>query len=216
METTVAVVEADPTACKAMQSLIESMSVSSQTYSDLQACLREFDSTQTACLVVGAQRDGEAELGKLLPLLEQQPAARVILLTDGSPTALVVKAMRAGVSSVLEHPFAFADLVDAVKTAIEENAGRLQAERKRLPEEISELLTRQEEDIAMLLIEGAATKEIAARLDLSVRTIHYRKNTIFKKIGAENRNQAIKMLTRQTPSAAKRQPSAMQTIGDHQ
>jgi FixJ family two-component response regulator len=196
METIVAVVEADQTACNAMQSLIESMSFSSRRYSRLEDCLRSFDPTQTACMVVGAQNDGATEVKQLLPLLEQQPAARVILLTDGSPTALVVKAMRAGVSCVLEHPFSFDDLIDAVKAAIEENTAMLQAERKRLPEEISELLTRQEEDIAMLLVEGAATKEIAARLDLSVRTIHYRKNTIFKKIGAENRNQAIKMLTR--------------------
>ncbi len=215
METIVAVVEADQTACKAMQSLIDSMSFSSQLYSQLGDCLSDFDATEVACMVVGAERDGAAELGQLLPLLQQQPAARVILLTDGSPTSLVVKAMRAGVSCVLEHPFSFDDLVDALKTAIEENAEMLQAERKRLPEEISELLTRQEEDIAMLLVEGAATKEIAARLDLSVRTIHYRKNTIFKKIGAENRNQAIKMLTRQTMSVVTRQPAAMQTIGDH-
>lgn len=214
MKTTVAVVESDPTACSAMQTLIESMSFSSQCYEDLGECLQGFDATRINCVVVGAQSDGSAELDLLLPVLEQQPAARVILLTDGSPTRLVVRAMRAGVSCVLEHPFAFRELVNSLRIAIEENTGALQAERKRLPEEVAALLTRQEEDIAMLLVEGAATKEIAARLDLSVRTIHYRKNTIFRKIGAENRNQAIKLLTRQTNLNASCVPAVMQTAGE--
>lgn len=199
MEITVAIVEADGLARSAMQTLVESIGFSVRTYSQLDQCIAQFDATQMGCMIVGGQTDGETELTQLIPLLERQPAARVVLLTDGSPTTLVVKAMRAGISCVLEHPFSCNELVTAIELAIRENAGTLQAERKRLPEQISQLLTRQEEDIAMLLIDGAATKEIAAKLDLSVRTIHYRKNTIFKKIGASNRNQAIKLLTRQSP-----------------
>lgn len=190
-----AVVEAEPSVRDALSVLVESAGHEARCFSCLEKCLDGFDAEQMGAIVVGAERDGAHELDQLMPLLDEQPAARVILLTDGSPTALVVKAMRAGVSNLLEHPFSYDQLRVALDLAVNENHEQLQAERKRLPSEISQRLSPQEADIAMLLIGGAATKEIAAKLDLSVRTIHYRKNAIFEKIGAENREQAIKLLT---------------------
>lgn len=205
IESQVAIVESDPTVRAAFQSVIEAMGLRPRPFETLTACEASYDSTTMTCVLVGAHGDGAEELNQIELFIEEHPAARIILLTEGSPTHTVVRAMRAGVSNLLEHPFQFDELCEALKLAQRENAEFLEAERQRVPDHIANLLTPQEEVIAVLLLRGAATKEIASKLDLSVRTIHYRKNNIFKKIGAETREQAIKILTHRSIDQANHQ-----------
>lgn len=208
----VAIVESDKSFREAMAALIEAMGHETQGFAELAECVAAWDSNDFACVVVNSKRDGNAELDLLLPTIQRNQANRVILLTDCSSTSTVVRAIRGGLSNLLEHPFHFSKLREAVAEAIEEHASLLQAEGKQIAPEISQLLTPQEEDIAKLMLEGAAIKEIAARLDVSIRTIHYRKNEIYRKINVDSRAEAINILKLNTSASRLSTVSSPSTI----
>lgn len=194
MSIKIAVVEQDSSFREAMSVLVESIGFTAVPF----ACLDDFISANEnntfASLVLSARRDGRDELEAILALVHRQPATRVVMLTDGSSTSMVVRAIRGGLSNLLEYPFNFSELTEAINEAVKEHANLIQALGKQIAPEICELLNPQEEDIATLMLEGASVKEIAAKLDVSVRTIHYRKNEIYRKIGAKTREQALKAL----------------------
>jgi len=190
----IAVIEPDSSLREAIAALVESMGHEVSRFDSLDDYFTMPDQQEIAALVVNAKHDGVVEFERLLPMIQRQPNHRVVLLTDGTPTSMVVRAMRSGLSNLLEHPFPFIALREAIADAIQEHAKLLQAQGKQIAPEISELLTPQEEDIAVLMLEGASVKEIASKLDVSVRTIHYRKNEIYQKIGVTSRSQAIQTL----------------------
>lgn len=157
----------------------------------------QFDGQVPGCVLVGSPGDAAEEtVVWMASFLQEHPTARPILITVGCKVAFAVHAMRQGFSYVLEYPFTYEQFSEAVHLAIEESEAKIHAETNRLPATVTRLLTAQEEDIVSLMLNGAATKEIAVRLNLSVRTIHYRKNAIFKKVGANSRSHLMQILTR--------------------
>jgi FixJ family two-component response regulator len=209
MSRAVAIIESDSTVKSAMYLLLESLGFDVVSVDSPEDVLRRSSLARVGCLIVGARGDGELELNTLEPLLRSTTAPRVIVIAEHTSTSIVVRAMRLGVSHFLEHPFAVDQFVSAIQVALSEHAQQLEAERKKLPDSVVHLLTPQEEEIAKLLVRGAATKEIAAKLDLSVRTIHYRKNNIYKKIGAEDREQATRILAGRDVADERHQPSSL-------
>jgi len=150
---------------------------------------------ESACIVLNS---GFLELKQALAwaeeIIRRQSDARIILLCSDCETREVVNAMRLGLSSVLEYPFSYAELEQAIHLAMEENRQRLQRLKNQLAPDVAALLNKQEQEIAQMLLEGAGTKQISVKLDLSIRTIHYRKKAMFRKLGACGRSAALETL----------------------
>lgn len=127
-------------------------------------------------------------------LVEQIPVLRIIVICGRCETSQVVQAMRLGLSSILEFPFSFQEMEQSITNAILDNRRLLSETRNRLAPDIAGLLTRQEQEIAQMLLDGAGTKQISVKLDLSIRTIHYRKKEMFRKLGASGRGEALQAL----------------------
>jgi DNA-binding NarL/FixJ family response regulator len=62
-----------------------------------------------------------------------------------------------------------------------------------LGEELIEPLTDREAEVLQLLAQGMANKQIAARLNLSTHTIKYHMASIYSKLGASNRTEAVRL-----------------------
>ena len=195
-DTVVYIVEAEPMIRHFIEVSITSMGFTSVPLQTLEQLPSLFNGNRPGCILVGTQTEGAAETTWMTAFLESNPTARPILITVGCKVASAVNAMKHGFSSVLEYPFTFEQFSTAVNDAVAESEERIASESNRLPVTVTRLLTAQEEDIVSLLMNGAATKEIAVRLNLSVRTIHYRKNAIFKKVGANSRSHLMQILTR--------------------
>jgi len=46
------------------------------------------------------------------------------------------------------------------------------------------------------MVRGRTTKQVAAELDISIRTVHYRKKALLEKVGVQNRSEAIELVRR--------------------
>jgi len=150
---------------------------------------------EPSCIVLNS---GFLELKQALEwaaeIMRRHAKARIVLLCSDCETREVVNAMRLGLSSVLEYPFSYAELEQAIHLAMDENRELVQRFRNQLAPDVAALLNKQEQEIAQMLLEGAGTKQISVKLDLSIRTIHYRKKAMFRKLGACGRSAALEAL----------------------
>ena len=138
-------------------------------------------------------------LDALVHLKRDNPVVRVVFLTMHRDAAYARRALEAGASGfVLKHS-APAELVLALRAALQ---GRtfitpdLAAEVFRTAKEKDNdpvaALTPRQREILQLLAEGKSAKEIAAALDLSARTVEFHKYTLMDALGMENSAELIR------------------------
>jgi len=138
-------------------------------------------------------------LDALAHLKRDNPAVRVVFLTMHRDAAYARRALEAGASGfVLKHS-APAELVLAVRAALQGRtfiAPDLAAEvfRTAKGKDADPLatLTPRQREILQLLAEGKSAKEIAAGLGLSARTVEFHKYTLMDALGMENSAELIR------------------------
>jgi DNA-binding NarL/FixJ family response regulator len=135
----------------------------------------------------------------MAPLRQDNPEVRVVFLTMHRDAAYARRALEAGASGfVLKHS-APAELVLAVRAALQ---GRtfitpdLAAEVFRTAKEKDAdplaAVTPRQREIVQLLAEGKSAKEIAAALSLSARTVEFHKYTLMDALHVENSAELIR------------------------
>jgi NarL family two-component system response regulator YdfI len=126
------------------------------------------------------------------------PAVQVVILTTYDDDQYIVRGLRAGARGYLLKDTDRKVLYDAIRAAargesllpsavVDKVVAHLQGAQ---PVE-SETLSRREAQVLALLAEGAANKEIARRLGISERTVKAHVTSIFNKLGASSRAEAV-------------------------
>jgi DNA-binding NarL/FixJ family response regulator len=135
-------------------------------------------------------------LDALCPLKKDNPRVQIVLLTMHQEVAYARRAMEAGAAGfVLKHS-APAELVAAIRAALEGKtyltpalAGEVLYEIQRDPKATKDpvaSLTARQREILQLFAEGGSAKEIAAALDISVRTVEFHKYQMMETLGLHN------------------------------
>jgi DNA-binding NarL/FixJ family response regulator len=138
-------------------------------------------------------------LDALATLKRDNPDVRVVFLTMHRDAAYARRALEAGASGfVLKHS-APAELVLALRAALQGRtfiAPDLAAEVFRTAKEKDAdplgALTPRQREILQLLAEGKSAKVIAAALGLSARTVEFHKYTLMDALGMENSAELIR------------------------
>jgi two-component system, NarL family, response regulator NreC len=118
------------------------------------------------------------------------PQTKVIILSIHANRAYVLQVLQAGASAYLLKDSAFEDLATALNAArkgemyLSPGISEIQTGKSTqdaTPQ--SERLTNRELQVLQLIAEGKTTKEIAARLTVSVKTIETHRKQIMEKLG---------------------------------
>ena len=139
-------------------------------------------------------------------LREALPDTRVLVLTMHKEDEYVLQAVRAGASGYLVKDSAASELLAAVRSL---HAGRgyfgpqaamtlaeqLQHPERTLDDPYGRLTTR-EREVFHLLAEGLTTKEIARRLDISVKTAENHRGRVLDKLGTRNTAELVRYALR--------------------
>jgi DNA-binding NarL/FixJ family response regulator len=123
-----------------------------------------------------------------------------IVLTDGGSGTGLAQAVRSGIAGILPGN-AGGDLLVAAIAAVKIGlvvvhpeqfaaARTTSAEVEERPE-LLEALTTREKEVLRMLAEGLANKEIASRLSISEHTVKFHVASIFGKLGAASRAEAV-------------------------
>ena len=137
----------------------------------------------------------------LAQLKRDDPDVRVVFLTMHRDIAYARRALEAGASGfVLKHS-APAELVLAVRAALQGRtfitpalAGELLQSIRREPDAAADpvaSLTLRQREILQLLAEGRSAKEIATALDISARTVEFHKYRMMESLGVKSSAELI-------------------------
>ena len=128
-------------------------------------------------------------------IVAERPATRVLIVSAYDDRQYVLEALRAGASGYLLKTAPSAELVDAVR-AVGSGATVLQAEVSRSlassdGDRLSLEPSPRELEILRLVAAGKPNKEIARDLGISARTVEGHLNSLFSKLGASSRTEAL-------------------------
>jgi len=133
-------------------------------------------------------RDGFSVLAEIR---RRWPGVRVIVLTMHSSGEYVARAVREGAKGYLLKDSAVQDLVAAIEAVMEGGEFYSPAVQRSLADALRqesrppsplEQLTEREREVLRLVAEGLATKEIAARLFISTRTVESHRANLMRKL----------------------------------
>src|SRR3984893_4148936 len=119
----------------------------------------------------------------------------VIMITAYGDVGMAVKAMKAGAFDFLEKPVRQDELLSGIERALLSLSDRpqpLDEERKTAATKIESLTGRQRE-ILDLVLAGNPSKNIAADLQISQRTVDNHRAAIMRKVGAKSLSSLIRI-----------------------
>ncbi len=155
------------------------------TYASCETFLTAFQPAPGQCLVVDANLPGLCGLDLIRQLRAAGHDVPSILMTGSGDITRVVEAMTAGASDFLEKPIAGADLLASITRALGLGRGsdaRLAWERQATAQLAS--LTSRQRQIMTLVLDGQPSKNIAADLNISQRTVENHRAAIMHKTGS--------------------------------
>jgi two-component system, NarL family, response regulator YdfI len=150
-------------------------------------------------LDIGAPVDEAMSIA--LESLGEPPSATLVILTDDVERFLAADAVRSGVRAILPREAKPEEICAAIQASL---AGLVVIHPDALdsllptdPEKQSEvdssdqILTPREIEVLRMIAEGMGNKEIASKLRISDHTVKFHISSIFAKLGAANRAEAV-------------------------
>lgn len=181
------IVDDDIRLCEAMREVLEEDGKSVEAYSTSEAFLDAYRPGRGQCLVIDAYLPGMLGLDLLRRLRDGGDRLPAIMITGSSDVQMAVQAMKAGASDFIEKPVGRDDLLASIGRVIEQShaAPRQPAWQEGAARQIAGLTVRQREIMEMVLA-GHPSKNIAADLNISQRTVENHRASIMQKTGAES------------------------------
>jgi len=133
----------------------------------------------------------------------EHPGVRVVMLTMHADRDVLVEAIRAGADGYLVKDCSVDEVADAVRQAAAgqtsltpELAASMLVEVRRLDEAVpadseDRIVSKREEEVLQLIADGCSTPEVAARLYISQKTVKNHLASIYEKLDARDRTQAV-------------------------
>lgn len=129
-------------------------------------------------------------------LVEASPSLRVLVFTAYDTDERVLGAIKAGAKGYLLKGATAADLSRAIRAVAEGGSALEPRVAAKLVAAVGAPrgagpLTRREREVLQLIAQGLASKQIARALKISERTVKFHTTSLLRKLGAENRAQAV-------------------------
>ena len=170
-----------------MRELLEADGRTVEAYDSSEAFLDVYRPGRRGCLVVDARLPGMGGLELLQRLNSERQRLPAIMITGHGDVTMAVRAMRAGAADFIEKPVGHAELLASIDRAMEQagDTAKLSAQRRTAANSIAGLTARQRQ-IMDLVLAGHPSKNIAADLGLSQRTVENHRAAVMKKTGSRS------------------------------
>ena len=194
------VVDDDEDVRHAIRAVLEDDGRIVEDYASCDAFLEAYRAGREACLLVDAYIPGMSGLELLEQLHNAGHRLPAIMMTGDSDVQIAVQAMKAGASDFIEKPVGRGELLASVARALEQSrdTNKLSAWQEAAAHNIAGLTQRQRQ-IMDLVLAGHPSKNIAADLGISQRTVENHRASIMTRTGAKS----LPALARLAVAAAK-------------
>jgi|LakMenE01Jun11ns_1017448.scaffolds.fasta_scaffold9464962_1 two-component system response regulator DctR len=177
------IVDDDPAVRDALQWLLKSRSVQSQTWGSAEDFLSCAGAELCGCLLLDVRMPGMSGIELFDRLRALNCRLPVIFLTGHGDVPMAVQALKDGAFDFIEKPYDDNALVDKVLAALEHDLKRCASEnsvlavRQRMAQ-----LTQREQEVMRLILAGKLNKVIADQLGIAMRTVEVHRSHIFEKM----------------------------------
>jgi two-component system, NarL family, response regulator DegU len=130
-------------------------------------------------------------------LMKADARQHVVILTMHMDRALIDLALRAGAAGYLTKDCSMNEVVEAIKlatngdTVLSPNLAELMLHEARRGVTDEALISPREEEVLQLVVDGLGTSAIAERLFISQKTVKNHLASIYEKLDASDRTQAV-------------------------
>lgn len=189
------VVDDDPGVRKSLTWLLESVQVRVETFASGKDFLEALDPERAGCVVLDLRMPGWSGLDVYEKLTARGVTLPVIILTGFGDVPVAVRALKSGVFDFLEKTVSQHQLLERIQAAMAKDVQdrRERVERDSIRRRLESLTSRQRE-ILSLVASGETSKDIAARLVLSLSTVEGHRASILKKLQASGVADLVRMV----------------------
>ncbi len=181
------IVEDDSLVSKSVRSMLEKHGWTVDGYATGEAFLNAYHPGRGACLLVDADLPGISGVDVLRQLQREGQRVPVIMITGSRDGKTEAEAVNAGAMNFIKKPIGRQKLLMEVERVLEQtqDASRVIAGQEAAAERIADLTPRQREIMERVLA-GQSSKNIAADLAISQRTVETHRAAIMKKTGSKS------------------------------
>lgn len=193
-EPTVFVIDDQNVIRKSLSFLMSGAGFAVEAYSSAQAFLAAYDPERPGCIVLDLNMPGMSGMALLEYLGQRGDGRPVIVLTGHGDVPTAVHAMKAGAVDFVLKPYLPGDLIERVRQAVGLDAQWRQwrSDAAKVAERLRTLSPR-EREVFDQVVNGRSTKEIAASLGLSPKTVEIHRHGLLKKMKARSAVELTKM-----------------------
>jgi two-component system, chemotaxis family, CheB/CheR fusion protein len=177
-----------------MRDLLQEDGRTVETYASSEAFLAAYRPGREGCLLVDAQMPGMGGIALLQLLKSEENQLPAIMITGQGDVPMAVEAMKAGAADFIEKPIGCDELFASIERALEytrdltKSSVRREAAATRLAG-----LTARQRQIMELVLSGHPSKNIAADLGISQRTVENHRAAVMRKTGSHSLSALIRL-----------------------
>lgn len=183
----VLIVDDDARMRAAMQRLLKTVGLHSESFGRPEDFLRYKLPNAPACIILDVRLPGMSGLEVQSRLLENGVRIPIIFIAGHADIPMTVQAMKSGAVEFLTKPFRDQDFIDAVHQAL-----KRASETRQQQSELAELkeryttLTAREREVMLLIVSGMLTKQIASALGTTEVTAAVHRGQVMHKMQANS------------------------------